>query len=226
MSTDKTLAEYLKDLANDWSDVRLVFDPDKVVTVLAARMAAWLTSLQPEAEKYITNLEVQSRDAVRQYYLPLWVWHRIDSERWKFSAIPLRESKRGKNPAPEVDHLVAVKLWEQFNTPNEDDDGSDAVDASMIINALGNCSLLEKSFNIAKGATSLSSFLERVHEFKTKTHSIADWCKALDVPDSLLAPSGTSEPAKTTSAAIKERTARMKKELNEYVAGTRQRADI
>jgi len=224
-STDKTFADYLKDLAADWKSVSSLEDPDSVLAVLAGRMAQWLASLRPEAEKHVTDLAVLSRDHVHQYYLPLWLWHRLDEERWRFSAIPLRESKRGRSPAPEVDHIVAVKLWEKLVVPVGADDGSED-DASTVINALGNCNLLEKSFNVAKGADPLESFLVRVHEFKTSIHPIVDWCKALDIPEALLDPTKVKASSNAVTTAIGDRTARMKKELIEYIGGTRQRADI
>jgi hypothetical protein len=91
----------------------------------------------------------------------LWLWHRLDAQRWKASALPLRESKRG-SLSFDVDHVVAVKLWETLpggkaQADSEDEGELSADDLSTTMNALGNCCLLEKSFNIAKGARANAS---------------------------------------------------------------------
>lgn len=229
--TDKAFAEYVANLAADWRQIAAATDPDAVLGVLEARMIGWTQALQSEAGKYIEDLAVLSRDAVHQYALPLWVWHRLDAERWKASAVPLRETKRGRLLL-EVDHLVAVKLWERlFGTPAADGNptGStaEADDSITVMNSLGNCSLLEKSFNVAKGAEPLRAFLERVHEFKSQQLQVADWSSALDIGASLLDP--TAQPPVSIAdlrAAITERTTRMKNDIKAFIQGTRDRADI
>src|SRR5262249_42217079 len=150
-----------------------------------ARMEVWVGALQAESAKYIDDLAVLTRNRVHDYYLPLWLWHRLDTQRWKASALPLRESKRG-SLSLEVDHVVAVKLWEslpggQVQADAEDQTALSADDLSTTMNALGNCCLLEKSFNIAKGADPLSAFLARVHEFKTGALKVEVWTKDLGV---------------------------------------------
>jgi hypothetical protein len=51
------------------------------------------------------DMAVLTREAVHQYYLPLWLWHRLDAERWKGSSLSLRESKR-ESLSLDVDHIV------------------------------------------------------------------------------------------------------------------------
>jgi hypothetical protein len=158
-STDKAFADYVKDLAADWASVSGSNSPDYVIATLKQRMETWLGALQTESLKYIDDLAVLTRDAVHQYYLPLWLWHRLEPNRWEASKVSLRESKRG-SLSLDVDHVVAVKLWEKLQgavaAEGEDvDDGETSLavdDLSTTMHALGNCCLLEKSFNIAKGA--------------------------------------------------------------------------
>ena len=170
-----------------------------------------------------------TRDRVHDYYLPLWLWHRLDAQRWAASALPLRESKRG-SMSFDVDHIVAVKLWETLSTGGqaqadaEDEGALISEDVSTAMNALGNCCLLEKSFNIAKGAEALSGFLKRVHEFKTGALKIEDWTKDLGLDATLAEPTGKSVPE--VRAVVDARTAAMKAELKEYLTGARQRADV
>ena len=58
-------------------------------------------------------------------------------------------------------------------------DEEEAQELLQEINRLGNCSLLEKTFNISKSAKTLRTFLADVHEFKSATLKIDDWATAL-----------------------------------------------
>ena len=228
-STDKALADYVNDLASDWSSISSLSSADDVIARLRARMELWIAALQPESTKYVDDLAALTRDRVRDYYLPLWLWHRLDAKRWTASAVPLRESKRG-SLSIDVDHVVAVRLWESLagtqpqTTSAEDDEILDADDLSTTINALGNCCLLEKSFNIAKAAEPLGAFLARVYEFKTAGRSVSDWTADLGVDATLVDPTGIG--IADVRAAVEARTAAMKSELKQYLAGTRERADV
>jgi len=227
-STDKAFADYVKDLAVDWAKISKLATPDNVIAILKARMETWLAALETESSKYVDDLAVLDRKRVHDYYLALWLWHRLDATRWKASALPLRESKRG-SLSLDVDHVVAVKLWEtlpgaQAQADDEDENALSADDLSTTMNALGNCCLLEKSFNIAKGAEPLGAFLSRVHEFKTNTLTVDGWTKDLGVDATLVDPSGKA--AADVRLVVEARTAAMKSELKEYLAGTRKRADV
>jgi len=218
----------VKDLASDWSKISSLASPDAVIDVLEARMDAWISALQGESSKYVDDLAVFTRDRVHDYYLPLWLWHRLDAQRWKASALPLRESKRGSQSF-DVDHVVAVKLWEtlpggKVQADSEDKGALSADDLSTTMNAFGNCCLLEKSFNIAKGAEPLGAFLQRVHEFTKGTLNVDDWTKDLGVDTALVNPTG--KPAGYVRVVVEARTSAMKAELKEYLAGTRQRSDV
>ncbi|MDD9965551.1 MAG: DUF262 domain-containing protein [Myxococcales bacterium] len=225
-STDKTFAEYVVQLASDWWKISAMSAPDDVVSVLDRRMAAWISALKDDAEKYIDELGVLTRDSVHQYHLPLWLWHRLDEDRWRASAVPLREARR-RSLKIEVDHVAAVKLWESLDGAQdaEQADGPpNGDDLSTTMNALGNCCLLEKSFNIAKGAEPLRAFLERVHEFRTGTLDATEWVTYLSIDPVLADPTGYS--ALEVRAAVDRRTLAMKAELKDFLAGKRERADV
>ena len=229
-STDKAFAEYVRDLAADWVVIQSSSSPDDVIASLRKRMEAWLDALQAETAKFVDDLAVLVREGVHQYYLPLWLWHRLDVDRWRASSLPLRESKRG-SLGIDVDHVVAVKLWETLQGGSQaeesEEDGESSLvadDLSTTMNALGNCCLLEKSFNIAKGAAPLRVFLDRVLDFKTGTLKVDDWARAIGVDVELVDPTGKS--AASVRTIVEQRTTRMKGELKEYIAGSRQRADV
>src|SRR5205814_5289881 len=98
----------------------------------------------------IENLRADQREQVRSYYAPLWVWHRLDLERWKMSSIPLRLKGR-KEPSWDVDHVVSVKLWETIPTGNALAAAESPDEYGQVIHDIGNSVLLEKTFNISKG---------------------------------------------------------------------------
>lgn len=227
-STDKAFADYAKDLADDWTKLSTMVSPDDVVAVLKARMETWIGELQADSTKYVDDLAALTRNRVHDYYLPLWLWHRLDAKRWTASSLPLRETKRG-SLSLDVDHVVAVKLWETLPGAQvlEGTDDAPALctdDLTTTMNALGNCCLLEKSFNIAKGAEPLGAFLGRVHEFKTGELKLDKWTQCLGLDAALVDP--VDKPATDIRAVVDSRTATMKAELKEYLIGTRQRADV
>lgn len=230
--TDTTLAAYAKDLASDWATLCAEASPVAALETLRARMTEWIAGLEADSVRTLNELEVDSREVVYQYSLPLWLWHRLDGARWQASKVSLREKKRGSIRV-EVDHVVAVKLWESLPDSAAAPVSADgeratpqpkAEDASEQLHSIGNCCLLEKSFNIAKGADPLLTFLGKVHEFKEGTLSVDAWAPALNLTDVLLNPAGT--PREVVNAAIQARTSAIKAELQEYVEGKRQRVDL
>lgn len=230
--TDTTLAAYAKDLASDWERLREEASPEAALETFQARMARWIAGLEADSVRTLNELQADSRETVYQYSLPLWLWHRLDQKRWDASKVSLRDKKRG-SVRLEVDHLVAVKLWESLADPaaapastggEETAPQTRPEDASEELHSIGNCCLLEKSFNIAKGADPLLMFLGKVHEFREGTLSVGAWAPPLELTEVLLNPVGT--PRKDVKAAIQTRTSAIKTELREYVEGKRQRVDL
>ncbi len=160
---------------------------------------------------------------VRVYYAPLWIWHRLDSARWRMSKVQLRISKTRKLSL-DVDHAVAHAIWERKIGGSLPDGVTEKDEALTIVNQLGNCSLLDKNFNISKSDQTLKSFLEEVYEFKENMIALSDWAKALVVPDSMLDANGAD--VNTLAQAMTERDKLIRKELGEFVTGKRVRVDM
>jgi hypothetical protein len=225
------MADYAAELAADWATILAEASPDTVLAVLQLRLQSWLAALQGDATKTIDALAVPDRNRVHEYYLPLWLWHRLDENRWQASGVALRESKRG-TPSLHVDHVVAFALWpslpggEALDVANDDDtvDMPDANGLADARNALGNCLLLESSFNISKGQQPLADFLNRVHEFTTGSFVVATWTGNIGLDPNLVDPIGKS--AEDVAKAVEARTTAMKSELREYIQGTRERKDL
>jgi hypothetical protein len=96
-------------------------------------------------------------------------------------------------------------------------------EALAFINLLGNCSLLEKSFNISKSDKPMWTFLQEVHEFKEGKIQRAEWEAALSLPQTLTAPGGST--LVDIKTAIETRDALIRKDLIDFIAGNKQRVD-
>ena len=77
-------------------------------------------------------------------------------------------------------------LWDKkiaAALPQGIDDRNEAI---LLVNLLGNCSLLEKTFNISKSDKTLRSFMEQVHEIKEGKVTLSSWGQALGLTDVML----------------------------------------
>ena len=141
----------------------------------------------------------------------------------------------------EVDHTVADAWWvrsiEQqiqaklasFAGTDEEkariapDDFESRYDAIAFINLLGNCSLLDKSFNISKSDEPMRHFLQEVHEFKDGKVQMSDWETALSLTPTLTLPNGSAFA--DIKKAIQARDALIRKDLIEFIGGQKHRVD-
>jgi hypothetical protein len=197
--------------------------------------------ISQRAISHITNTVVRDRQRVYVYYPFLWVWHRLNRERWECSSVPMRTGRK-RTSKLEVDHTVADAWWQRlvnrltkekrdtFQGPEEEksklapDGFATWYEASSFVNALGNCSLLEKSFNISKSDKPMWDLLRDVHEFKEKKFIRSDWETALALNSQLTEPDGAT--LEQLVACISTRDGLIRSELAEFVNGSRSRRDI
>lgn len=198
----------------------------------------FMERITPKALEQINNVNVRDRKRVHDYFPFLWVWHRLDEERWASSSIQMRTGRK-KAGKLEVDHTVASACWKRMiednvnsKAPIESDSGAappppdefDSEDEALaFINTLGNCTLLDKSFNVSKSDAPMRELLEKVHEFKEGKVKMSDWESALSLSETL------TNPVNTSIADIKEalriRDSLLRKELCEFINGVRYRSD-
>lgn len=167
------------------------------------------------ARAYIDGLKIDRRDRVRDYYIPLWFWTRLDKARWEVAEQQLSLVKGRARQSIHVDHVVPYAWWDKH--PNDDDevDGND----------LGNCMLLRANFNIAKSATPAKTFLTtQVNAFKQDATMLDRWSKALLITNELLDATAVPTEAEVRKAVAK-RTKAIRDELKEFIDGTRTRQD-
>ncbi len=193
-----------------------------------------LNFILEKADTYVKTSSENDRKKVYLYKSLLWIWHRLDSTRWKNSSIQLRLGKAA--PKWEVDHTVSANWWENMVEDNLisktaidvndiiPDGFSSKEEAVEFINKLGNCSLLEKNFNISKSKAPMWSFLQKIHEFKQKIVLRGDWQDSMSMTDVLTSPENGS--IIDIKQAIITRDEQIKSELIEFLYGTRLRQDI
>jgi hypothetical protein len=204
-STDETMAHYAKVIAEKWTTL-------EKESVLSAAQRSWsdvlqlsLSELQPKAAAYVKMLEIEDRSQVRSYRLALWVWNRLNEKRAEHASIVLRESAKGKADI-EVDHIVSWSRWEALFAKDPE--------VLKVANKIGNCTLLEKTFNISKGKDSLNAWINKVTDFPS-----AEWKASLLIPEQMSALTIPEEGWREHIVkAIDDRTTLIKEELAVYVA--------
>jgi hypothetical protein len=197
--------------------------PPLAAAMLTSALESIIDSFTSDAVSHLETLEADSREFVRGYFLPLWLWHRLDSSRWESSQFPLRSRK--KNATLEVDHIVSVGYCadRQFQTEPaliDETDEAGEVMPFVNVNALGNCWLLEKGFNIAKGKSAAAEFLTDISELQSEERFTA-WKSGMGLSDRLLSPTD----AAAVADEIVKRTALIKEDLKRFVTGQVRRAD-
>lgn len=157
-------------------------------------MRNWLDSTAEDGRDNLMALGVTDRAQVRQYLMALRIWNDLTPRRQECARLALRAG-RGREKT-EVDHIVSVALAGRLGGVLSDE----------VVNALGNCALLHKNFNIAKSDRPLADFLSEADAPK-------DFAPTLGIDDRLARPSNASEIV----AAIKERDEKIKAEIASHV---------
>jgi hypothetical protein len=221
-SSSPIIAGYAKGLHEAFLACAKLDALESVYKVLSDQFQAFVNGLETDAANFVGTLAASSRERVSVYRTALWIWHRLDAERWEMSCIPL---KVGKGKASlDVDHAVAYALWEAKLAAGLPTGIEDRADALPLVNMLGNCSLLEKTFNISKSDKTLRAFMEQVHEFKEGKVALSSWAQALGLVDSMLdAAAGATD---AIVQALETRDKAIRAELVEFVKGTKTRVDL
>jgi hypothetical protein len=214
---------YAKRLFDLSTDIHKITVPEMVTTKLSGFLESEVKALETDAEKGLQAIQVMRRELVRSYYVPLWIWHRLDADRWKYSKIQLRTKAR-KKLSLDVDHSVSYSLWEKRLASGLPKDMTDKDEALAIVNRMGNCSLLEKNFNISKSDDIMKAFIEQVQEIKDKKLDIDTWMKALALVPTMLDPTAAS--LDEVARAIETRDLIVRKDLIEFIKGTKARVDV
>jgi hypothetical protein len=217
-SAYRNYESYMKDISKIWGQCKSITDHENVAKLMESVMIEWLDDLGKDAEKYVTDLAVDNRNRVSEYYLALWVWHRLDNSRWTHSQITLRTSTK-KQATWHVDHLIAEELWTTLYGSQSDSESDTEKDVIATSNDIGNMMLLETDFNISKGKKTLYDWVSGIHEFKRNKVTLSDWLVSMCIPETYLAPK--TEDEIQVKKDVDSRTKAIKKELYEYIKGTK-----
>jgi Protein of unknown function DUF262 len=225
-SSAANLSKYAAGLAACNSELEEVNDVESAIKTLASRMETDLKEIEQDAASFLLTMNADDRQQVRSYYTALWLWNRLDQNRWNSAKLALRESSRRKQSI-EVDHVVAWDLWKrklECLPEGSIEGGVISEDLMPRINEIGNCMLLEKNFNISKSNTSLKAFLDGVHEFKNNQRDMTAWAAALDLNMAQVDCEGT--PVEFLQELFSERSNKIRSDLGEFIRGTKDRVDM
>src|SRR5207302_2522989 len=133
------------------------------IAALRQQLESEVKDIEQNAMNGLVTMNANAREQVRIYYTALWLWNRLEQNRWEKAKLTLREKSR-RQTVLDVDHIVAWDLWQSkvktFQERQPKLKIPQAVDAvpeqltveelGVKVNELGNCMLLEKNFNISK----------------------------------------------------------------------------
>lgn len=218
----KALDDRSQQLAEIAHTIRAAADVTAMTKGLRELMQRWLDELRGDAKKFVEGIGVSHRDEVTQYRTPLWIWHRLGDERWvqsRLVSIPNRNKNADlKSPELDVDHLVSFKMWKDLLGPQEDYAALEgrASEGDDDLNAIGNCALLDKQYNISKSKKPLGEFLDEIKKARPTQFEPAAWLRELRVHEAQVDPSANRERLRVAS---EQRTRLVKDDLLAWIDG-------
>jgi 5-methylcytosine-specific restriction endonuclease McrA len=207
-------------------------DVASAIGALSQQLQSEVKDMEQAAVNGLAAINADDRQQVRTYYTALWMWNRLEENRWEKAKLALRQKSRRQNTL-EVDHIVAYDLWQSKLKvlQSKPSTGSAVVPEQLVsdesesgVNELGNCMLLDKNFNISKSNRPLKEFLEGVHEFKEGTFTIEGWAAALDLQMPQVDSANTGVEA--LRALFADRTQKIRAELEQFARGMKARIDL
>ena len=228
-SSATSIGKYASGLAACARDVAEMDDIASAVGVLNGQMETDLKEIEQAAVSFLSTMNADDRQQVRSYYTALWLWNRLEKNRWDAAKLVLRQKSR-RQSSIEVDHIVAFNLWQSKLAalpPSETDGEPEETpidELSSKVNELGNCMLLEKNFNISKSKATLKSFLDGVYEFADKKLELPDWAAAMDLDMAQVDCAAT--PIDRLQALFSARSQMMRNDLEKFIRGSKNRCDL
>lgn len=227
----QNLAAYATNLARCAKSLAAISDLPGAISMLRQLLESELKGIEQSAVNGLVTINADERQQVRVYYTALWVWNRLEPNRWEEAKVTLREKSR-RQSSLEVDHIVAFNLWQskvktllvEKTTGDQSPQQLTTDEIAAAVNELGNCMLLEKNFNISKSDKPLREFLEGVYEFKEGKITIEQWATALDLKMPQVDSANTS--VEDLRALFAERTSKVRSELEKFVRGEKSRVDL
>jgi hypothetical protein len=206
-------------------------DVASAIGALSQQLQSEVKDIENAAVNGLVSMNADDRQQVRTYYTALWLWNRLEQNRWE-KAKRVLERKSRQQISLDVDHIVAWDLWKtKLDMLQAQPQTGVAVSEQFTVeeliprvNELGNCMLLEKNFNISKSNRPLKEFLEGVYEFKEGKLTIEEWATALDLKMSQIDSANT--PIEVLRSLFADRTQKIRADLEQFVRGIKVRIDL
>lgn len=164
-----------------------------------------MNSIAEKAHNEINAVHADNRSQVIRYLPYLWVWHRLDSERYKVWQTYMQNKTH-------VDHSLAFALWLRILDKKSDEMlKNDYDEAARFINSLGNCILLSGEYNQSKSDKAFSHFLPN---FTNAENLLLDQC--ITDPEQYLQSGGSIDKIKE---AMQNRDQKIRQELKDFISG-------
>lgn len=177
---------------------------DKLQTIFDLFEKA-MNSIAEKAHNEIDEVHADNRSQVIRYHQYLWVWHRLDSERYKAWQMYMQNNTH-------VDHSLAFALWLRILDKKSDEMLKNEYDeAARFINSLGNCILLSGNFNQSKADQAFSHYFQSpsIAENLLLEQCIID-------PEQYLQSGGSIDKIKE---AMQNRDQKIRQELKDFISG-------
>jgi len=85
--------------------------------------SAFDTNTTKAAKDYIDRLDIDRRDRVRDYFVPLWFWTRLDADRWNLASRQLRAEHSRAKQTLHVDHVVPLFRGGKKHPTGDEEEG-------------------------------------------------------------------------------------------------------
>lgn len=185
--------------------------------MLLDHLESMIQTMKGKAIKVVESLNVTQRNAVSRYKNFLWVWHRLDNKRAKYSILLARGITDTQEGIPHVDHCIAHNYWENVFLPQHNIHGwtEDFNKALEQINQIGNCNIIVDALNISKkdkSGKAMADFLVKVIGDK----DFDDCLSALQIDRKMIYPENASSMEELLEI-IAQRSQRIKDELIEFL---------
>jgi hypothetical protein len=208
--TDQVIRDHAQELSRLWADIRTLDEQEAALSRAARLINDWLDRLRDNARTFVLDMRAGRRELVgSEYRLSLELWNYTGpEERVQASKTVLSHEASRRTPTTEVDHVVSWRNWSAAAGTEEE---------KAIANSIGNCILLAKTFNVAKGTMTLDQWLEQIGTLPG--FNSTSWKQALKIDDGLSSHGDLNDRDvfRTVSALILAREEEIKKDLVSFI---------
>ncbi len=207
--------------------------------------------LETARQGALDNIRLRlSERKVYLYRSRLIVWQRLTEKRAKYRELTFKTADTKGVPELQVDHIIAYAAWEDFINckiadgsltarialdlfSEREEDEKARLEPTMtkddiknyamaFINNIGNCSILNRSYNSSKDKTELGTFMDGMQEFKNDENSVSkvnkkEWLEEMKIDEIFVHPFSKGFELEDMVQAIKERENAIYSDLEKFI---------